>query len=295
MYNYEKITNRKYVKKNKVMNNPLVSIITPILNGSKYLKTCIESVLNQDYPHIEHIFIDGGSTDGTLDILKNYKSKYSEKIRFISEPDKGTGNSWNGAVDAWNKGWKIAKGEVFGWLGADDTYESDAIKMIVKFFRLNPDAYFVFGSCNIVNEKNEIIRKVPARDFILEDGISYDCYIPCTSAFYKREVIETVGFLDTSINSADLDYWMRVGKIYKRYQINKTLSNFRIHKESTSGLKGAGSMYIYESFIISRRHGGSLFSGFAKRYYKLIIIESLRPIFGFIYPTIKKILKKKSI
>jgi len=292
----DKIFQCEGVDEKKVMvDNSLVSIITPVLNGIKYLEICIQSVLNQTYPNIEHIFIDGGSTDGTLDILKNYKSKYSEKIRFISEPDRGTGISWNGAVDACNKGWKIAKGDIFGWLGVDDTYESGTIMTIVKFFRLNQDAYFVFGSCNIINEKNEIIRKVPTRDFILEDGINDDCYIPCTSAFYKREVIETVGFLDTSINSADLDYWMRVGKIYKRYQINKTLSNFRIHKESTSGLKGAGRMYIYESFIISRRHGGSLFSGFAKRYYKLIIIESLRPIFGFIYPIIKKILKKKSI
>ena len=92
---------RSIHEKGDTTYNPLVSIITPVLNGIKYLETCIQSVLSQSYPYIEHIFIDGGSSDGSLDILTNYKAKYPDRIRFISEPDKG-------ACDAWNKGLEMA-------------------------------------------------------------------------------------------------------------------------------------------------------------------------------------------
>src|SRR3972149_511511 len=122
-------------------DKPLVSIITMVLNGVKYLEECIQSVLTQNYPHIEHIFVDGGSTDGTVEILTKYQTKYPNRIRFISEPDKGPG-------DAWNKGIRMAKGEIFGFLGSDDVSEPGAIISVVEFFKSNPDAYFVFGECN---------------------------------------------------------------------------------------------------------------------------------------------------
>jgi len=264
-------------------DNPLVSIITPVLNGIKYLEACIESVLNQSYPYIEHIFVDGGSTDGTLELLSSHRARHPERIRFISEPDKG-------AEDAWNKGWKIARGEIFGWLGSDDMFEPGAIQTVVEFFRANPDACFVFGGCNIINERGEVIGKVAVRDFDLEEAINDRCLVPAPSAFYRREVIEKVGFMDTSIHSCDLDYWIRVGKVFEIYQIETTLANFRHHKDSTSGSKEAYKMYPREVFIISRRYGGSLFSPCARRYYRMVIIERLRPILGPIYPFIWKAL-----
>ena len=146
-------------------DNPLVSIVTPVLNGVKYLEICIQSVLNQSYPYIEHIFVDGGSTDGTVDMLSSYQAKYPDRIRFISELDKGHG-------EAWNKGLRMAEGGILGWLGSDDTYELDAIRTVVEFFRANPEAYFVYGDCYFINEKGEIIRKRETRDFNLEEAIN---------------------------------------------------------------------------------------------------------------------------
>jgi len=266
------------------IDNPLVSIITPVLNGIKYLEECIESVLNQSYPYIEHIFVDGGSTDGTLDMLSSYKAKHPDRIRFISEPDKG-------AAEACNKGWRIAKGEIFGWLGSDDISEPGAIQTVVEFFATNPDAYFVFGECNSIDEKGKLIGRDPTKDFDLDEIINYSHYISCPSAFYKREVIEKVGFLDTRETGAELDYWIRIGKVFKIYRIEKVLSNFRVHRDSVSGAKGAHKMYIREGFIVSRRHGGNIFSPRAKRYYRLVITDFLRPILGFAYPFISKVLR----
>lgn len=271
------MSNRTNINKK---DNPLVSVITPVLNGIKYLEACIQSVLNQRYSYIEHIFVDGGSSDGTLDILKNYKAKYPNRIRLTSEPDRG-------ACDAWNKGLKMAKGEIFGWLGADDRYELDAVQAVVEFFRANPDAYFVFGDCHFINERDEIVGKYPTRDFNLEEVINDLNPIPGSSAFYKREVIERIGFMDTSINSCDLDYWIRVGKVFQIHRVREVLSNFRIHKDSVSCSKGAGIMYARECYLINRRYGGHIFSAY-RRYLRAIIIELLRLILGPLYPLIKK-------
>lgn len=275
------------------INNPLVSIIVPVLNGIKYLEACIQSVLNQSYPCIEHIFVDGGSTDGTLDMLSSYQAKYPDRIRFISEPDEGVG-------EAWNKGLRMARGEVFGWLGSDDTYELDAIQTVVEFFTANPDAYFVFGDCNFVNEKGAITGKYPTRDFNLEELINDYCMVPTPSSFYKREVFEKVGFYDTL--GGDYDFLIRVGKVFQIHRVEKVLSNFRVHQESQTGARGnhqmwlpglrrSQKMWLREDYIVSRRHGGGIFAGYCRRYYWFIIIEGLRPILGFAYPFIKKLLR----
>jgi len=247
----------------------LVSIITPVLNGVKYLEVCLQSVLNQSYPNIEHIFVDGGSTDGTLDLLKGYQAKYPERIRFISESDKGAG-------EGWNKGLRMAKGGIFGWLGSDDTYEPDAVQTVVEFFTANPDAYFVFGDCNFINEKGEIIGKAQTKNFDLREMINDANCIPCPSAFYKREVIEQVGWFDDLVGS-DRDYWIRAGMVFTLHRIEKVLSSFRIHAESatTGSSKKLRKMHLRADYITTRRYGGSIFARYCRAYYKFTIIEGL--------------------
>jgi len=270
-------------------DSPLVSVITMVLNGIEYLEICIQSVLNQSYPYIEHIFVDGGSTDGTVDMLSSYKAKYPDRVRFISEPDKCS-------AEAWNKGWKMAKGEIFGWLGSDDTYELDDVQTVVEFFRANPEAYFVYGDCNIINERGEIIGKRETRDFNLEEVINGSTIASPTSAFYKREVIEKVGFMDTSLQGAELDYWIRVGMVFPMHRIENVLSNFRKHGKVIIGKRfvdynTATKVGLRENWLVSRRYGGGLFSPLARRYYKFLIVDWLRPVLGFTYPLIKKVLR----
>jgi len=254
-----------------MIDNPLFSIVTPVLNGIRYLETCIQSVLNQSYPHIEHIFVDGGSTDGTLGMLSNYKTKYPDRIRFISESDRGVG-------EAVNKGFRMAKGQIFGWIDGDDIYEPDAIMAVVDFFRSNPDAYFVFGESTVINEAGEVIGKHPIKDFNLKEAIDHRHYIVFCAAFYKREVIEKVGLLNTLGN--DLDFWIRVGKVFQMHRIKKTLSNWRLHKDSISVSKGADERRIVrrrflEDYLLCRQHGGSIFAPRCRRYFIFIILDSL--------------------
>ena len=272
-------------EKKDIKDSPLVSIITPVLNGIKFLEACLQSVLTQSYPNIEHIFADGGSTDGTLDMLSSYQAKYPDRIRFISELDKGAG-------EASDKGWKIAKGEILGWLGSDDLYEPDTIQTVVEFFRTNPEAYFVFGDCDIIDEKGELIVKAPTKDFDLEEAINDNCYVPTPSSFCKREVIEKVGFIMTGEMMTDLDYCVRVGRVFPIHRIKKVLSKFRVHENSTGYFKQGARVFTREGFIISRRYGGRRFSPRVRRYYKFVIIEGLRPYLGFTYPLIRKVLRK---
>lgn len=265
---------------NESKDNPLVSIITPVLNGVEYLEVCIQSVLSQSYRYIEHIFVDGGSCDGSLDVLKSYKARHPDRIRLVSEADKKAG-------EAWNKGLRIARGGIFGWLGSDDIYEPGAVMAAVEFFRSNPEAWFVFGGCNYINEKGEKIAGFPVKDFDLEEIINDKCYMPTSSAFYKREVIEKVGFMDTSLTMCDLDYWIRAGRLFHPYRIEKVLSGFRIHKHSFTFSKGAGIRYARDGYIITRRYGGSIFSAW-RRVIRSILNELLRLVLGPFYISIKK-------
>ncbi len=279
-----------------ITNSPLVSIITPVLNGIKYLETCIQSVLNQGYPYIEHIFVDGGSSDGTLDMLSSYKTKYPDRIRFTSEPDKGVG-------EALNKGLEMAKGKIFGWLDSDDVYEPDAIITVVEFFRSNPDAYFIFGEGNIINEKGEIIRKFQTKDFDLKEVINDKCHILLISAFYKREVFKKVGPFNTLGNYDD--FMIRAGKEFQIHRIEKTLSNWRLHEDNIS-ISGEASkrrmvrQRFREDYLLCRQYGGRIFAPRYRRYFMFVILDKLG-LYYFVnfvvlpkmrrYPFLKRVLR----
>ncbi len=271
-------------EKKGIVGNPLVSFVTSVLNGSKYLEACIQSVLNQRYPYIEHVFVDGGSTDGTLDMLSSYKAKYPDRIRFISEPDRG-------ADDAANKGLRMAKGEILVCLGSDDMCEPDAIQTVIEFFRANPDAYVVFGDLNVINESGEVIGKYPTKDFDLREALNDNCPIPTPSTFFRREVVEKVGLFDISLPCSDFDYWIRVGSVFQIYRINSILSNFRVHKDSFGSSKNIGKIRLRTHYIVNRRYGGSIFSPCVRRYYESVVIEFLRPVLSSIYPFIRKVLR----
>lgn len=271
---------------------PLVSIITPVRNGIKYLPLCIESVLNQTYPNIEQIFVDGGSTDGSLEMLASYQAKYPNRIRFITRKAKGVGH-------AVNQGYKTSKGAIIGWLDADDLYEPDAIQTAVEFFRKKPDAYFVYGRCNMIDEKGEVIACFISRDFDVRESLNYWHYIHFAASFYKRQVIEKVGYLNNLGN--DLDFFIRVHKQFKMHRIENTLANWRLHGASITLSPGAREKRIVrerlrQDFFLSLRYGGSISAPRNQRYrpaflsFASSLVEVLRPVLGFVYPLLRKAL-----
>ena len=262
---------------------PKVSIITPVLNGEKYIKGCIESVLSQDYPFTEHVFVDGVSKDNTLTILDDYRQRYSERIIIFSGADRGPG-------DAWNRGIGLATGEILGWLGHDDMLYPGAIGKVVKFFKDKPDAKFVFGECELLNEKDEVIGMYPTGDFDLKAQLNRRNLIPCTSAFYRKDIFDTIGYFEPDGN--DYECWLRVAEHFPIHRLQgEVLSQFRIHEEGRSSSQQNAAKVLREVYLASRKHGGSVFGIFSLMYHSYLISEPLKPVLGWSYPFLRKILR----
>ena len=207
-------------------NMPLVSIVTPSYNQGKFIEYAILSVKNQCYPNIEHIIVDGGSTDNTIDVIRKYEGEYN--LRWISEPDRGQS-------DAINKGFKMAKGEVIGWINSDDAYLSrSTISEVVKFFNTNLDAKIVYGDTVLINAENEIIRLNPVLLFLGHESLKIHRTPHQPAVFFRRYIIDKYS-LDVNLTYCmDHDLWLKIEKEYKFYYIKKFLSCFRLHDCSKS-------------------------------------------------------------
>lgn len=205
---------------------PLVSIITPSYNQANFIEDTILSVKNQEYPNIEHIIIDGGSTDNTLEILKKYERSYN--MKWTSKQDKGQ----SAAI---NKGFRMAKGEIIGWLNSDDTYFSIyTISDVVKFFEKHVNIKVIYGDTISIDHRNKIITAsaaLPIFSYFLLKKINF---ISQPSTFFIRNIIDNY-YLDESLHySMDYDFWLKIGKENKFYYVNKILSCFRRHRNSKS-------------------------------------------------------------
>ncbi|WP_312116228.1 glycosyltransferase family 2 protein [Brevibacillus reuszeri] len=200
---------------------PLISIITPSFNQAGFIKQTIESVLMQDYPHIEHIVVDGGSTDGTLDILRSYHY-LGERFRYVSEPDRGQS-------DAINKGLNMARGEIIGWLNSDDAYLPGAVSKAMHALTLNPAWSMVYGNAYHIDEKSKFISVYPTKPFTRQGLFSF-CIICQPSAFVRKDVFQAVGGVDEALHYCmDYDLWMRISKTHQVGHIGDFLAASRLH------------------------------------------------------------------
>lgn len=185
-----------------IPNQPLLSVVIPCLNRAHFLVPTIASVLQQNYPHIECIVVDGGSTDGTIEIL----NRYGDRIKWISEPD-------NGQAHAINKGFRMSAGEILAWLNADDVWAvPNAASQAVAYLQANPEVDVVYGDCGAIDTEGNPIGMSYLREWDLEYAVEYcDHCIPQPSAFIRRRALERVGWLDTNFILADQDLWYRIG------------------------------------------------------------------------------------
>jgi len=201
---------------NKITSNPKISIITPSLNSGRFIEQTILSVLNQDYSNYEHIIIDGGSQDQTLDIISHYPH-----LVWISELDKGQ-------ADALNKGFRVANGEIIGWLNADDTYNPGAFSSAANYLFNHPDVGMIFSNCNHIDESNQLIfsQNVPSFDLARE---LIDFQIPQPTIFVHAEAVKYVGYTNPKFHFImDVDLFLNLGRIYRIDHIDTTLANFRM-------------------------------------------------------------------
>lgn len=200
------------------------SIVTPSYNQGQFLSDCIESVRSQTGVNVEHIIADAGSTDETLDILRQ-----SPQVRWTSEPD-------NGMSDGINKGFHQATGDWLMWLNCDDFLLPGTLGKVARFIHSNPDADIVHGDCIYVKEDKTPIRRKYDTPVDGLDLLFVGCIIPSTAAFYRREIIDAGHLLDVGYkNCMDWEYYLRLHRLGFRFRyLPEALAKFRWHKDSTT-------------------------------------------------------------
>ncbi len=258
------------------MNSPKISIITPSFNQAQFIERTIQSVLSQDYPNIEYIIMDGGSTDGTLEILK----KYDKKIIWKSAKD-------NGQSDAINKGLKIATGDIVAYLNSDDTYEPETFSKVANFFKKNPEKKWVYGKCQIINEEDQEIRKwITCYKNLLLKKFSYskllsENFISQPATFWKKELHKEIGYFNEKENFCmDYEFWLRIGQKYNAGIINDYLSNFRYYSDSKSG--SVNKKQFQDELRLAKKYGKNYpFSILLHKfnYYKITGIYKILNLF----------------
>lgn len=231
------------------MDLPSITIVTPCMNAAGTLEETLASVRGQHYPgELEHLVVDGGSTDGSLEILKR-----AEGIRYVSEPDRGLS-------DAMNKGVAMARGQLVGWLNADDFYEPGALLAVGRAFAGRPDARWVTGRCRIVDGDGKEIRKaITAYKNFLLTHYSFGLYltqnfVSCPSTFVRKDAWDVAG--GTRIehsHSMDYDLFLRIGKHHDPLILDRELAVFRM-VEGTLSMSGFETQFR-EHAEQAREHG----------------------------------------
>jgi glycosyltransferase involved in cell wall biosynthesis len=209
-----------------------ISIIIPSYNPVEFIEETIQSVLNQNYSNFECVVIDGGSNDGTLDILKRYEGR----IRWISAKDEGQS-------DAINKGLRLASGDILAYICADDIYEAGCFQKVADFFGKNPHVMWAYGKCKVINEDgSEIHRPIISYFDSWRRRYSYNRllmidFIPQPAVFWRKELIHKIGLFDINEHLAmDYEYWLRAGARYDPGFIDDYLASFRVHPRSKSSM-----------------------------------------------------------
>ncbi len=195
-----------------------VTIVTPSYNQGKFLEATIQSVLVQNYPCLEYLVMDGGSTDETLDILR----RYERYLTWVSEPDAGQS-------DALNKGFQRARGEIVAWLNSDDVYLPGAIWKAVEFFERNPATAMVYGDADCIDSSGKLLAPYLTQHFDLQH-LALSCFVCQPTVFMRRQALADVGWLDPRLHfTMDYDLWMRLGREYPVAYLPEKLARYRVH------------------------------------------------------------------
>ncbi len=203
----------------------LITVVTPSYNQGQYIKTTIESVLNQNYRNVEYLVMDGGSSDNTIEILKSYDD---ERLQWVSEPD-------NGQSDAINKGMRQATGDILAYLNSDDVYEPSAFSHVVEHFEQHPETDILYGHCYTIDSRgNRVEPSDYARPISTKQWMTMRLRFPQQGVFWRHKAVDEIGFFNEDLHyRMDFDYWVRM--VIAGYQfapIDKFLASFRLHDTS---------------------------------------------------------------
>jgi glycosyltransferase involved in cell wall biosynthesis len=226
------------------VKQPTVTIVTPSFNQGHFIRAAIESVLMQDYPKIEYIIMDGGSTDETAAIA----AEYASRLTFISEKDRGQSH-------AINKGFQIAKGEIVSWLNSDDVILPGAVGHAVRAYEENPALGAVYGEGYLIDYQGTVTSRFPVTEpFNLWKLIYLSDYILQQTVYFRRNVFDEIGLLDETLNwGMDWDILIKIGKRYPMHYIPEYLGCLREYGETKTS--SGGAKRFRELAAIMRRHG----------------------------------------
>jgi len=199
---------------------PKITVITPSFNQAEFLERTIKSVIDENYPNLEYIIMDGGSTDGSVEIIKKYE-KYL--TYWVSEKD-------NGQSHAINKGLKMARGDWVAWQNSDDIYYPGVFTAVAKAAKAYPKAGLIIGDMYLIDENDKIIRDMhyvsPSYQAMVAEGM----VLSNQAAFWRREVHDAIGMMDESLHLGfDFDWFLRLTKNVQAISVNRCLGAFRIH------------------------------------------------------------------
>jgi glycosyltransferase involved in cell wall biosynthesis len=208
---------------------PLVSIVTPSYNQARYLEATLRSVLEQDYPNIEYLVVDGASTDGSVEIIRRYANRLTS---WISEKDSGQ-------PEAVNKGLMRARGEFVGWLNSDDIYLPGAVSAAIKVFQSHPEAGLVYGDAQAIDADGKPFNLMRARQYTLADLMAFN--IICQpAAFMRRAILNEVGNLNPSYHLLmDNLLWMCMAQKAPIVYAPQTWAAARYHDQAKNRTRGA--------------------------------------------------------
>ena len=224
---------------------PSLSIVIPAYQQGNYIERTLQSIISQNYPQLQLIVVDGGSTDQTGEIIEHYRQYISI---YISEKD-------GGQSDAIRKGFQLATGDIITWINSDDTYNQHALLTIGKFFAANPLVRFAYGNRDIINENDQVIGRRRQPDF--DSRIMRYCHIivPQVSAFWQRSLYHEAGGVDVDLKFCmDYDLFVKMALISAPAHLPIVLGNFRIHSDSkTSNLE---NVRLAEDRLVHQRYCG---------------------------------------
>lgn len=225
------------------VGSPLVTIVTPSFNQGRFIEQTMLSVLGQDYPFLEYLVIDGGSTDETLCILQNY----SDRLIYVSEKDRGQAH-------AINKGFRRARGDILAFLNSDDTYLPGAVSAAVQALLENPGSPFLYGEAYSIDECGRILDRYPTEPFSAERLLD-TCFICQPTVFIPRWAVEKAGYLDEDLNySLDYELWIRLSRLGQPAYVTKYLANTRVY--ATTKTLGQRRQCHWEIARVLRRFTG---------------------------------------